>query len=189
MSTPEKPFPDLSDFDSEWTRIDQRDLEFIRHKYINQARVTDADPEWLRLHRTAEKNRTKEDGALNPNYYRMRMEADLARLQYEMGFMVRANAMAFQQLAIMEQLYQRVGLLEGAYSYLQSAHFDVKSKYKDTMKQSYEAQKEFRTRTAMQRAGLDPDKQEDRLRWASKLDELTAHFFNNNPETKEQNNG
>lgn len=173
-----KDFPDLGQYDDRWTIQDQTELDFLRHKYGSIPQITaDTEPEWMGLRKLAEKNRLREDGTPNPHYLRMKMEADMSRLQYEFAVMMRVNSILFEQVQILNTLYERVGLLEGAYSHLRTGLDNARDVYRTSIKKHYEDRREWHTQDAMRRAGLDPDKKEDRLRWANHLDDLAAKAF------------
>lgn len=175
-------YPDLKEYDTGWNSSDQSELFFLHQKYTNNRPAEGEDEEFFKLRKLAEKNKTRADGTPNPHYPRMSMEADIARMQYEMGLMVRVNAVLWNQLIMMEGLYQRVGLLEGAYGHLQQSTNYVKNQYRDSMKKHFEERKEWSTQNKMRAAGLNPDSQEDRLKWAKRMDELTAKYFNSETE-------
>lgn len=170
--------------DSLWTMQDEANLELIKGKYGDRKQLAE---DWIEKRKIAEKNRTREDGSPNPQYPRMAMEAEIARFAYDIAYMVDGQRVLAEQICVMSSLFERVGLLEGAYAHLRQSTDYVKNQYKDSMRKHHEERKEYHTRTAMQRAGLDPDSKDDRLTWAQKLDEIAAGIFNT--KSKEQDNG
>jgi hypothetical protein len=173
-----KDYPDLGQFDRNWSMQDQTELEHLRIKYENIPRITEhTEPEWMGLRKIAEKNRLTADGKPNPHYPRMKIEADMARLQYELCIMVRVNAILFEQVQLQSMCFERIGILEGAYAYIRNKLDGVFNIHQDSVKKHYADRKEWHTQSSMRRSGLDPDKKEDRLLWARKLDELNEKMF------------
>lgn len=172
-----KDIPNLSSYadssDNHWTPGDQANLNFLQMKYKNRESLGD---EWVRKRKIADNNKTRDDGTANPHHARLEMESTIARLEFDMAYMMEMNRMLFEQFEIMSSLYQRVGLLEGAYGHLQQSTNYVKNQYKDSMQKHFEDRKEWSTQNQMRVVGLNPDSSEDRLKWAKRIDEMTAKF-------------
>lgn len=168
-----------------WNTSDTAELHFMQLKYRNRKELCEA---WIEKRKIASMNKEINDGKPSPHYPRMAMEADIARMAYEMSFVLEQNSMMQEQINILIDMYPRVGLLEGAFAHLSQSTEYVKNQYKDSMRKHYEERKEYQTRTAMHSAGLNPESKEDRLKWAARLDEITAKFFQTT-QPEEQNNG
>jgi hypothetical protein len=181
-------YPDLGRYDDRWTMQDQCELDHLRIKYANIPAVdADSEPDWMMLRKAANKNEFLDDGKTkNPHYPRMKIEADMARLQYELAIMVRVNAIAFEQLQLQGMVFERMGILEGAYNYLRSKFDGVFNIYQDSMKKHMDDRREWHTQNAMRRAGLDPDSKEDRMKWARQLDDITAKAFSPQKKLEDQ---
>lgn len=184
--TPE--LPNLQEYDDAWTYEDQADLFFLLQKYTHARPPEGEDHEWMKLRKIAEKNKLREDGSPNPHYARLALEAVVSRQEYEIGLMMRSIGVLFNLLPMQETLFNRMAMVEGAYSYLRMTTDNVKGKYQESMRQHTVDRREFRTVEGMRKAGLDPDSNADRLRWAEKLDELTAQAFGEKPKPKEPTN-
>jgi len=167
-----------------WSAHDQAQLNFLQRKYGDREKLGDA---WVEKRKHAAMNE-KIDGKPNPHYPRLAMEAELARMAYDMAYVLEQNSMMQEQINILTELYHRVGLLEGAYAHLSQSTDYVKNQYKDSMRKHHEERREYQTRTAMHRAGLSPDSEEDRLKWAHQLEAITANFFKIT-QSEEQDNG
>jgi hypothetical protein len=157
-----------------WSGQDSAELRFLQMKYRDRAALCE---EWIEKRKIAAMNKESEDGKASKHYPRMAMEADIARMAYEMAYILEQNSMMQEQINILTELYQRVALLEGAYTHLSQSTEYVKNQYKDSMRKHYEDRKEYQTCMAMQKAGLDSDSKEDRLKWAAQLDKLVTNIF------------
>lgn len=176
----------FNDFGPEWSTSDEANVNFIKLKYAERERLGD---EWVEKRKLAEKNKTREDGKPNPHYARMAMEAELARMAFDMAYMVETNCRMAEQIIMLQVLFERVGLIEGNMAYLKQSTDYVKNQYKDSVRKHYEDRKEWSTQNNMRNAGLDPDSKADRLRWAQRIDEITAAHFNHEPKELKNDKG
>lgn len=163
--------PELEDG---WSAADQANADFLDMKYADREKLGE---EWIQKHKAAEAAKTREDGKANPHYPRLAMEATLARMAFDMSYVITQNLRIRREMDILTELYQRVGILEGAYSYLRSSTDHIKKQYRESMLKSLDERREFSTVLGMQNAGLNPDSKEDRLKWAYKLDQLATAAF------------
>lgn len=114
----------------DWTSQDESNFDFLKRKYQDREAMGE---EWITKHKDAERNKIKEDGKPNPQYPRMAMEANIARMQFEYATIIaRLDIMEHQQ-EIMAGLFQRVGILEGAYQSLAVATQTVKVDYSNRL--------------------------------------------------------
>lgn len=168
-----------------WSMQDEAQAQFLPMKYKERDAL---GADWQAKRKLADKNRLREDGTPNPHHPRLVMEAEMANMRYDMAYVIEQNRRLQEQANILMSLFDRVGMLEGCYGYLRQAFDCVKSQYKDSIRKHFSDRKEWSTYMAMQRAGLNPESKEDRLRWAQKLDALTTKFFPTNL-TEEQDDG
>lgn len=157
-----------------WTMSDQANSDLVNMKYSDRDKL---GQEWVDKHKAAEASKTREDGKPNPHYPRMAMEATLARMAFDMAYVVSENLRLRREMDILAELYSRVGIIEDAYAHLRSSTEQTKAQYRDSLRKSLEERRESSTVAGMLRAGMNPDNTEDRLRWARKLDEVTAAAF------------
>jgi len=104
--TTELSYPSEDDFIS---------MRMMQSRYGDRARLGD---EWLEKRKLADKNKLLPDGKPNPLHIRFVLEADMARMAYDMSFMLEQNNIMQTQIGIMSEMYQRVAILEGAYNHV-----------------------------------------------------------------------
>lgn len=97
-----------------WSMRDEGQYQFMAKKYAERKKLAD---EFDVKRKLADKSETI-DGKPNPQYPRIRLEADMAQMRYEMAYIVEKNAMLSEQVQIMGNLFQRVDILEGAYGHM-----------------------------------------------------------------------
>lgn len=114
----------------EWTSQDESNYDFLKRKYQNRETLAE---DWINKRKDAEKNKLKEDGKPNPQYPRMAMEAELARMQFEHATIIARVDIMEKQQEVMAGLFQRVGILEGAYQSLAVATQTVKVDYSNRL--------------------------------------------------------
>lgn len=116
----------------DWTAQDEANYDFLKKKYEHRELLGE---QWLHLRKTASQNEFKEDGKTrNPNYPRLAMEAELARLVFDNAYLISRMEMMQQQVDLVGALFQRVGILEGAYQSLALATSTVKGDYTNRLK-------------------------------------------------------
>lgn len=116
--------PDFDKFDP--------DLLVMRSRYNNPSALGEI---WLEKRKLAEKGQLLENGKPNPQHPRLVIEADQARMAYDMAYMIQMLDNFGLQLEVYSELFQRVGLLEGAYSHLMVGMQSVKLEYYNKLKQ------------------------------------------------------
>lgn len=167
-------------FESEdgfWGIQDEAEREFLRTKYADAKARHALAEDWVAKRKHADKSKVV-DGKPNPHFPRLNLEADIARVFYEMAHVVEMNNQLFKHIELLSSVSPRVDLLEGAYTHLRERLAYVTNSYKDSVDNHFKDRKEWRTHMSMRRAGLDPDKAEDQLLWARKMDELNERLFN-----------
>lgn len=175
----------LSDFDGDvWAGMgDESEREFLRMKYSDVAARHALCEDWLAKRKHADRNKLTDEGKPNPHYPRLNLEADTARMNYEVAHVVEMNTQLLRQIEMLTSVLPRLDIVEGAYSYLRQRIEHVTTSYRESVGKHFEDRKEWRTDTAMRRAGLDPEKAEDKLLWARRMDELNTRIFNLEKET------
>lgn len=97
-----------------WDISDEATEAFLKHKY--------QDRKILKEDHTAKKKIAEGqrllDGKPNPQAPRLRLEADLAETRYEMSLIIHRNQVIERKLDMLEGLFERLALVEGAYSHL-----------------------------------------------------------------------
>lgn len=109
-----------------WTAQDESNWEFLKQKYKERENLSE---EWIEKRKTASQKQTTAEGKPNPLYPRLVLEAENARLQYENAIIIARLNIMEEQMSIMEGLFQRVGILEGAYQSLALANSTIKVDY------------------------------------------------------------
>jgi hypothetical protein len=157
---------------------DESEREFLRTKYADVKARHALCEDWVAKRKHADSSKFLEDGKPNPIYPRLNIEADTARMNYEMAHVIEMNTQLLQQIEMLTSILPRLDMVEGAYSHLRQRLDHVTTTYQESVSNHFKDRKEWRTEMAMRRAGLDPDKSEDKLLWARKMDELNARMFN-----------
>ncbi len=80
------------------------------------------------------KNAVLADGSPNPNRIRYEMQEAIARLNLDMGFLLARNRLQAEQIEMLSTMYQRMGILEGAYSHLMAMAQGAKLEYYNKLK-------------------------------------------------------
>lgn len=106
-------------------------MAMVRKRYENRDAL---GAEWLEKRKLADKHRTLASGEPNPMYPRYALEEQVARLSYDMAFLVEQNRILAEQNLMMSEVYQRMGILEGAYSHLMTMAQGVKLEYYNKLK-------------------------------------------------------
>lgn len=110
--------------DYAWDFRDEEAYGFLEKKYHNRRLLWEASEHARRQADDAELI----GGAPNPQYRRLVLEAEVAKLRYEMAYMVDKNKQLATLIEPLEFLFQRVGILEGAYGHVkllaETAHTD-----------------------------------------------------------------
>lgn len=94
-----------------WSMRDEGQYQFMARKYADRQKLS---KEYEEKRKLADKSETI-DGKPNPQHPRIRLEADMAQMRYEMAYILEKNSMLSEQIGILVQLFERVSLLEGAY--------------------------------------------------------------------------
>lgn len=144
---------ELANDEGVWSMEDQANAEFLALKYQNRKQLGD---DWTEKRKLAEMSKTKEDGKPNPLYPRLAMEAEMARMAFDMAYVIQINENLKQQVEILSSLYERVGLLEGAYSYLRQSTDYVKQQHKDMMLKNIEERRQLLEKTKPAAATTQP---------------------------------
>lgn len=173
----------MSDGSPLWCLQDEAQMQFIKTKYSDRESLLSHATE---LRKAADKGRLKADGSANPHHARLAIEADMASLTADFAYVMQASVMMQEQVEILSTLYQRVMLLEGAYSHLKQMTDYAKESYKESMKQHYLERKEFLTWKSMVKAGLDPESQSDRLEWEKRTQSAALAFHQPAQENKNE---
>lgn len=116
---------------TDWSSSDEANYNFLKEKYKNRERLGE---EWITARKLASKSEFKEDGSRNPHYARLAMEAEMARLTFDNAYLVARTEMMQEQVDLVASLFQRVGILEGAYQSLALATSTVKGDYTNRLK-------------------------------------------------------
>jgi hypothetical protein len=174
---------DFDDGDIWGAMSDESEREFLRMKYSDVKARHALCEDWLAKRKHADKSKMTAEGKPNPHYPRLNLEADTARMNYEVAHMVEMNTQLFNQIDMLTSMLPRLDRIEGAYTHLRQQLDYVTTAYKDSVGKHFEDRKEWRTQMAMRRAGLDPERAEDQLLWARRMDELNARIFNTEKET------
>lgn len=97
-----------------WSIRDEGQYQFMATKYGDRKRLSE---EYEAKRKVADKSETIE-GKPNPQYPRIRLEADMAQMRYEMAYILDKNKQLSEQVEALTWLYQRVDILEGAYGHM-----------------------------------------------------------------------
>lgn len=95
--------------------FDEINGTMLEHRYGDRGKLGEV---WLEKRKFADKNEKKEDGKANPHHPRFVMEEKIARLEFDMAFLVESNRILIQQQEMLTGMFQRMAVLEGAYSHL-----------------------------------------------------------------------
>lgn len=109
-----------------WHMFEDENYKLIKQRYGDREQLGN---DWIEKRKIADKSEFKEDRKPNPLYPRLRMEADIARMAYDMSFLLEANAIMQEQIMMFSSMFQRMAILEGAYSHLMAAHGNVREDY------------------------------------------------------------
>lgn len=74
------------------------------------------------------------DGARNPHHPRLLIETDIARMMYDISYLLHQNRNLSNQVAMLSDMHQRMGILEGAYGHLMAMAQSVKLEYYNKLK-------------------------------------------------------
>lgn len=111
--------------------------DMIRRRYADTNALGE---DWAAKRNAAAKMKTGKDGAPNPLYPRYALEAEVARLTFDMAYLVESNRLLKEQNDIFSELFQRVGILEGAYGHLMASVQTVKLEYYNKLKKFIDKQ-------------------------------------------------
>jgi hypothetical protein len=162
-----------------WTGMqDESEREFLRMKYADAKARQSLCDDWIAKRKHADSSVTTTEGKPNPQYPRLKLEADVARTNYEIAHVIEMNRQMLKQMELFCSVLPRLDMVEGSYSYLRQALDHAKTSYNESRINHLKDRKEWSTDMAMRRAGLDPDKAEHKLMWAQRLDDLNARLFN-----------
>lgn len=112
-----------------WTLQDEGASNFIDLKYSDRRKL---HYDYHLKRKLADKSETI-DGKSNPHYPRLRLEADMAQMRFEMSYLVAKNKQLETQISILANMFERMGVLEGAYSALTMGLENVKRLYQDVI--------------------------------------------------------
>lgn len=118
---------DITDY--AWSMQDEGREELIALKYRDRKKL---DEEAQKLWRAADSSQTV-NGKSNPHYPRMKLEADVAEMRFEMSCVLAKNKDLQEQINILSGLYQRVSILEGAYNFLTMGYKQAEKMFKDAL--------------------------------------------------------
>ena len=165
--------------DEVWNGLqDESEREFLRVKYADVKARQALCEDWVAKRKHADSSVNTAEGKPNPHYPRLKLESDVARMNYELAHVIEMNTQVLRQLEMLTSVMPRLDMVEGAYSYLRQALEHVTTSYKESISNHFKDRKEWRTDMAMRRAGLDPDSAEHKLMWARRMDDLNARLFN-----------
>lgn len=102
-----------------WNFEDEAHNDWVQFKYGKENRAKLKD-DYTTKSKLAEKSKTLPDGRPNPHHPRLQLEADLAQTRYDMAYLVARNQELENKMEILVQLFDRVGILEGAYSHIKT---------------------------------------------------------------------
>ena len=103
----------------------------VKRRYAN----TDAlGEEWVERRKAADKNKTTASGEPNPLYPRFALEEKVARLEYDMSYVLAQNRILVDQNEMFSAMLQRVAVLEGAYTHLMTSVQSQKLEYYNKLK-------------------------------------------------------
>ena len=88
--------------------------------------------EFQEKRKVADKSETV-NGKPNPQYPRLRLEAEVAQMRYEMAYMVAKNKSLESRFELLYGLYERVSLLEGAYNFLTVGFENAKRMFQEAL--------------------------------------------------------
>lgn len=117
---------------------DETNGGMLEHRYGDRRALGE---EWLEKRKIADKNRLREDGSPNPHHPRMVLEEQMARVIYDMAYLVEANRILVEQNEMFSSMFHRMAVLEGAYSYLRTSTDHVKQEYYAQQKKLLEERK------------------------------------------------
>ena len=101
---------------------------WVQFKYGPENRKKLED-DWREKSKLAENSKLLKDGKPNPHYPRLQLEADMAQTRFDMAFIVAKNVEMQRKLEMFEQLFERISILEGAYSHVKLIATNAKIDY------------------------------------------------------------
>lgn len=102
-----------------WDFQDEAHNQWVQWKYGKENRAK-LKEDYQNKTKMVEKSKTLPDGKPNPHLPRMQLEADLAQTRYDMAYLVDRNQELENKMEILVQLFDRVSILEGAYSHIKT---------------------------------------------------------------------
>jgi hypothetical protein len=102
------------------------DERMLQSRYGDRERLGE---ELSQARELLKKNSLLADGSPNPNRIRFEMQEAIARMNFDMGFLLARNRLQAEQIEMLNTMYQRMGILEGAYSHLMAMTQGVKLEY------------------------------------------------------------
>lgn len=113
-----------------WSLRDEAHCRFIDFKYADRQKLAE---DWHEKRKLADKSQTIA-GKPNPQYPRLIVEAEIAQTRFDMAYLVAKNQQLEQQIMMLNDLHQRVSILEGAYTYLRMLAETAKLAFESAMK-------------------------------------------------------
>lgn len=109
-----------------WTMEDQANAEFLRFRYQNREAL---GKEWHDKRKFADEHRKLESGKDNPMHPRYAMEEQIARLQYDMAYVLEENRILREKMQLFSSLFDEVAILRGAYMSVKATSDHVKDQW------------------------------------------------------------
>lgn len=120
------------------------DTMMMNARYGDREKLGEA---WLQKRKAVADGQTLPNGAPNPHLPRLVIEEDVARLAYDMAYLLSAFTIMQQQVNMLHDLATRVPILEGAYSSLAlSVHQPMNTSVMETMRKLHERNLELEKR-------------------------------------------
>lgn len=113
--------------DHAWNFRDEEQYSFIEKKFSDRRKLYEAAQYARKLADEAE----PKDNQPNPQARRLRLEADMAIQRYEMAYIVDKNKQLQQIIEPLEFVFQRLSILEGAYSHVKTLGDNMISLYRE----------------------------------------------------------
>lgn len=93
----------------------EENLELLHYRYGDSRKLGE---EWMAKDKLAERNKLLTDGRPNPQHPRLVIEAQQARICYDMSYIMQWKKQVAEQMEMMAELAMRMTILEGAYGHL-----------------------------------------------------------------------
>lgn len=100
------------------SHFDETNGTMLEHRYGNREQLGET---WIEKRKLSDKNEKREDGKPNPHHPRFVVEEKIARLEFDMAFLVESNRILVEQQEMLTAIFQRMAVLEGAYSHIMTA--------------------------------------------------------------------